>query len=224
MFVNAYICIFKIGIDMKKVVDIEHWNRKEHFEFFINFDEPFWGTTVNVDVTNVYKHSKESAASFFSAALYRILKALNEIQAFRLRIENNVLYEYDTIHASATIGREDNTFGFSFIEFIDDYTAFENGVKKEIARIKESTGLAMTDKTERFDTIHFSALPWLKFTSLSHARQFSYKDSVPKMSTGKIYSEGGKYFMPLSLHAHHSLIDGYHAGLFFKRLEELLYR
>jgi chloramphenicol O-acetyltransferase type A len=42
-------------------------------------------------------------------------------------------------------------------------------------------------------TIHFSAIPWLNFTSLSHARSYTFPDSSPKISFGKMtISENGK--------------------------------
>jgi chloramphenicol O-acetyltransferase type A len=41
-------------------------------------------------------------------------------------------------------------------------------------------------------TIHFSAIPWLNFTSLSHARSYTFPDSSP-ISFGKMtISENGK--------------------------------
>ncbi|MCU6167761.1 hypothetical protein KWH76_23435, partial [Enterobacter roggenkampii] len=40
-------------------IDIEKWNRKEHFNFFKTFDDPFFGMTANVDFTPVYNYSKD---------------------------------------------------------------------------------------------------------------------------------------------------------------------
>ena len=44
---------------MKKILDIENWNRKEHFLFFKNFDDPFFGVTADVDFTDTYRKAKE---------------------------------------------------------------------------------------------------------------------------------------------------------------------
>lgn len=80
--------------------------------------------------------------------------------------------------------------------------------------------------TRNFETdniIHFSALPWLHFTSVSHARNYNFQDSCPKISVGKIIThDDEKKIMPVSLHVHHALMDGYHAGLFFEKLHEML--
>ena len=40
---------------IEKIIDIATWNRKEHFEHFSAFDDPFFGVTVNVDSVS-YTH------------------------------------------------------------------------------------------------------------------------------------------------------------------------
>ena len=34
---------------MKHPIDLEHWNRKEHFLFFGSMDDPFFGLTTQID-------------------------------------------------------------------------------------------------------------------------------------------------------------------------------
>ena len=67
--------------------------------------------------------------------------------------------------------------------------------------------------------IHFSAVPWINFTGLTHSRNFGVTDSCPKISYGKMVEENGKKSMALSVTAHHGLIDGYHIGLFIEALQ-----
>ena len=43
---------------MKRVINLDNWNRKEHFKFFSALDDPFWGITTTVDFTSVYQQSK----------------------------------------------------------------------------------------------------------------------------------------------------------------------
>lgn len=205
---------------MKTKFDLENWNRKEHYLFFKDFTEPFWGLSFNLEITNLYQKAKKENLSYFAISLHRILKSINEVQAFKLRIENDELYLYDTIHASATIGRNDKTFGFSFIEFSPDFNIFSRSIQDETKRINQTPGLAMSQNTERYDTIHFSALPWIPFTALSHARHYAFADSVPKISTGKIISEGKAFIQSISLHCHHALADGFDAGVLYEHLQE----
>ena len=37
---------------IEKIIDIATWNRKEHFEHFSAFDDPFFGVTVHVPVVS----------------------------------------------------------------------------------------------------------------------------------------------------------------------------
>ena len=43
---------------MKRVINLDNWNRKEHFKFFSALDDPFWGITTTVDFTSIYQQSK----------------------------------------------------------------------------------------------------------------------------------------------------------------------
>jgi chloramphenicol O-acetyltransferase len=49
---------------IEKIIDIATWNRKEHFEHFSAFDDPFFGVTVNVDCTRAYREAKNKGVSF----------------------------------------------------------------------------------------------------------------------------------------------------------------
>lgn len=197
---------------MKTLVDLDNWNRKEHFLFFKQMQEPFFGVTITIDCTKAYVASKALGTSFFIYYLYKTLVAVNAFESFRYRIENTHIYKYDRIDGSATISRADGTFGFSLIEFHPDYTIFEQTAKTEIERIQNTAGL-FTREFKDDNVIHFSAIPWLNFTSLSHARNMTFPDSCPKISFGKvIVSDNGTRTMPMSIHVHHGLMDAMHVG------------
>ena len=205
---------------MKQKLDLNTWNRKEHFEFFSQMQEPFFGVTVPIDCTQAYAKSKELNVTFFTYYLHKTLAAINTIEPFRYRIIDNEVYVFDRIDASATILREDKTFGFSWMEYAEDINDFAEITKKEIARIQNTTGLLTREYPE--NQIHFSALPWVNFTSYSHARSFTYPDSCPKISFGKMMDENGIKTIQMAIHVHHGLIDGYHVGQFISCFEELM--
>ena len=39
---------------IEKIIDLATWNRKEHFEHFSAFDDPFFGVTVHVDLSLIH--------------------------------------------------------------------------------------------------------------------------------------------------------------------------
>lgn len=205
---------------MKKPLSLETWKRREHYEFFSKFDEPFFGITTRIDCTKAYQQAKASQSSFFLHYLFRALKACNSIENFNYHIIDGQPYLFDQVNASATIAREDGTFGFSDIIYYEDESLFIKHAKAEIKRTQESRQLMPANAGEH--QLHVTTLPWIDFTSLSHARQFSFPDSCPKIAFGKMISLEGKREMAVSIHGHHALMDGAHIGLFVQRFQGLM--
>lgn len=205
---------------MKEKIDINTWIRKDHFKFFSAFEEPFFGVTVDVDCTATYEEAKENNVSFFLLYLHKSLAAVNQIEPFSYRIIDGEVWKYDVVNAAATINRPNGTFGFGYMDFHEDFEDFKIEANKEIEKVQATTGLIPSASGE--NVIHYSALPWLNFTSMSHARKFSFPDSCPKISFGKVRNEHGKKIMPVSIHVNHALMDGYHVAQFVDAYQALL--
>ena len=197
---------------MKEKIDINTWIRKDHFNFFNSFEEPFFGVTVDVDCTETYNEAKSLGVSFFLLYLHKSLVAANQVENFKYRISGDEVWKYNDVHASATINRPNGTFGFGYIDFYQDFSMFCTEAVKEIEKVQTTTGLIASSSGD--NVIHFSALPWLNFKSISHARKFSRQDSCPKISFGQVRDEFGRKIMSLSIHAHHALVDGFHVSQF----------
>ena len=205
---------------MKQLLNIDTWARKDHFNFFTRFEEPFFGVCVNVDCTNAYTIAKEKGYSFFLYYLHKAMAAMNAIEPFRYRIVDGQVWVYDNIHPSPTINRPDGTFGFAYMEYHHNFVTFAAGAQQEIERVQSSTGLVPAVAGE--NVVHCSSLPWINFTSISHARSFSFKDSCPKISFGKMTEKDGVRSMPVSIHVHHALMDGFHVGQFLELFQQQL--
>lgn len=204
-----------------KTIDISSWKRKQHFEFFNQFEEPYFGITVPIDVTKAMHTAKKNGYSFFKYYLHKCMLATNDIENFKYRItEDNQVVLYDDIGASATMMRENETFGFSYIPFIKDFDTFAIAAQKEMDRIKESDSLFPSE--DPVNVIHYSAIPWLDFSSLTHARMYKRKDSIPKISFGKVTTNNGKKTMPVAIYVHHGLVDGLHISRFATLFQDLL--
>lgn len=206
---------------MKKKINLDNWERKEHFLFFKNLEESFYGITVILDCTKALEIAKKKNIPFYIYYLHKTIVAVNKIENFRYRIIDDKVYLYDEIHVSATVLREDKTFGFSFMKYYQDEQKFYKKTQNEIKRVQQTQGLITTEFKEP-NLIHFSAIPWLDFTSLSHARSYSNQDSCPKISFGKLTKMSQKLSMPVSIHVHHGFVDGYHVGLFVEELQNQL--
>lgn len=205
---------------MKTRIDIDTWQRKDHYLFFSKFDEPFFGVTLEVDCTIAYKKAKEKRVSFFLYYLYKSLEAANEVENFRYRIVDKEVYLFDKVNASPTINRPDHTFGFAYMDFYDSWQEFYPNAKKQIDMVHNSKGLTPAVSGE--NVIHYSSIPWINFTSISHARSYSFPDSSPKITFGKLTHKDGVSTMAVSIFLHHGLGDAYHISLFAERFQELL--
>ena len=168
-------------------------------------------------MTIAYEKAKAQQIPFFVYYLHKTIATINQVENFRYRIEENEVVLYDEIDASSTIMREDKTFGFSFMKFHSDIHEFAKIAQAEIERIQITPGLFTREFPENI--IHFSAVPWINFTGLTHSRKYSLKDSCPKVSYGKLMTENGKKTMAMTVLAHHGLADGYHMGLFVDALQ-----
>jgi len=207
---------------VKTLLDIENWPRKEHFLFFKQFEEPFFGITTTIDCTKSYEKAKQLETSFFIYYLHKTLVAVNANKSFRYRISGEDIFIYDQINASATIMRKDHSFGFSMIDFNADFEVFLKIALIEIERIQNTPGL-FTREFPNDNLIHFSAIPWVNFTSLSHARSYTIPDSCPKISFGKMMiDDEGKRTMSMSIHVHHGLMDGFHVGQFINYFQQIM--
>ena len=191
---------------MYKEVDLNKWNRKSQFDFFKDYDIPFFNITANVDVTNLHLFCKNRDLPFFLSSLFYSTKAINEIEEFRYRIKEDGVICYDKIDAGSTILMDDNTFSFCYFKYIDDVQQFIKAGNKELEILKKKKGL--DPKLNADNLIHYSSIPWISFTSIQHARKFRTGDSIPKLVFGKYYKDGDciKCLYPLRCIMHYLMV------------------
>ena len=203
-----------------KTIDIDSWNRKQQFEHFKDFADPYFSVTIPFDVTKAYQSAKQRSISFFARYLHDCIKAINAVENLRYRIVDDKVVVYDTIHASATLVRPDNTFSLSFINFDSDIDAFINNLEAEKKRVRETADFY--PPVNGLDCIHCSALPWINFSSNKEANS-GEPDSVPKLAFSKTTRNvEGNLIMNVSIAVHHALVDGYHVGLFSEAFQQNL--
>ncbi|MBU2994843.1 chloramphenicol acetyltransferase [Cellulophaga baltica] len=202
-----------------KVIAIDTWNRKEHYEFFNTFSDPYFAVTSKVDVTVAKQYAKKNELSFFGVYLHACMQAINSVENFKYRIEDDKVVRYDVIHASATMIRPNQTFGFTFVNYNEDLNSFIKNVQLEKERILNSNTLF--PPTNTLDCIYCSAMPWVDFTG--HKEPVSgQKESVPKLAFGKVTEVNDKLEMSVAVSVNHALVDGYHVGQFLENFQEFL--
>lgn len=205
-----------------KVIDIESWNRKEHFEFFSKMKSPYFGFTTEVDCTKAYDDAKEKGDSFFAYYLYKSMIAINTVDELKLRMVDDQIILFDEVHVGSTIGRTDGTFGFSFFHYSEDFKTFNERLQDQVHTVQNSTGLGISNDVLPINHIRHTTIPWNSFTTILHPTNFDPKECIPKIAFGKFSIKEGKKMMPVSIEAHHGLADGLHLAKYIEAFQKEL--
>jgi len=200
-------------------IDMETWERREVFNFFRAFTEPYHGVCLRVDCTATYRYAKQHGLSVFLSMLHRSLVAAQQVENFRTRIVDGSAWIFDEIDGGSAVGRPNGTIGFAHYPYRAGIAEFVTEASVEVARVRQRNDL---ERPPQVNLIRYSALPWLDFTSLSHARDMAKEDSAPRITFGKMTEADGRRTMPVSIHVHHALADGLHVAQFVEQFQRLL--
>jgi chloramphenicol O-acetyltransferase type A len=204
---------------MARFLDLESWPRRQTFEFFRKYDNPYFNVCTALEAGPLVELVRsEPDVSFFLAYLYLSLRAANESEPFRYRLSEGRVMVHERIHAGTTVLLEDESFGFAYFNYTEDFASFQAAAREALAQLRARKSFDPQD--HRTDLIHYSILPWVSFTSFSHARNWSGEDSIPKIVFGKATERNGEWRLPVSVEVHHALMDGLHVGRYLEMLQE----
>lgn len=207
---------------MKHIIDINTWERKENYEFFLGFQNPTISITSEVECAGAKARAKAADESFFLHYLYAVLRAVNEIPEFRFRIdaEGRVVY-FDHVDMLTPIKVKENGRFFTIrLPWNTDFQTFYTTAKAIINDIDPNGNPYDMEKVggkDLLDVILLSATPDLYFTSLTCTQEHRHGSNYPLMNAGKAILKEGKLVMPIAMTIHHGFIDGHHLSLFYKR-------
>lgn len=205
-------------------LDLDTWPRRPHYDLFRAYDNPWFNLCADVDVTALHAWcGKGPSRSFFAASLWCSLAAANEIEELRYRIRGPEVVVHPLIHGGSTVLLSDGTFRFAYYDYFPEMHRFIEHVGEITERVRSESG-PLDPQDDRDDLIHYSVIPWVSFTSFSHARRWGTEDAVPKIVFGKHREVGGRRLMPVSVEVHHALVDGLHVGRFYEAFQHRLDR
>lgn len=206
---------------MYKIIDKDNWPRLQQYDFFKDYDNPYFNICTELDVTRLLTQSKDKDVSFFITVLYISIHVANLQKEFRYRMKAGDVIEYDRIHASATVLKEDETFSFCYFDYHSDFKQFYLNARKQIEKCKNGEQ-KFDGRNNDHDMIHYSTIPWISFTSFTNPRNYSNKDSIPKIVFGKYHETEGQYKLPVSVEVHHAMMDGIHVGKYLTAFQNMI--
>jgi chloramphenicol O-acetyltransferase type A len=203
---------------MPRYLDTESWSRRHLFRLFKDYDDPSFNVCADVDATRLLDFTRSRGLSFFVTYHFLSTKTANELEAFRYRLRGGRVLVHERVDAGSTFLLADDSFTFVYFDFTEDFRAFHDAAVATIERARVEAP-PLDAREDRDDLIYHSVLPWVSFTSISHARDSRRQNGIPKISFGKYREAGGRIWMPVSVEVHHALMDGLHVGRYFERLQ-----
>lgn len=201
-----------------RVVDEKCWERAMHCMIFRNSIEPAFCVTFEVDITNFLQKIKKQNFSFTIAMVYAVCKCANEIEAFRYRFLDGTIVLYDKIDTAFTYLNQDTQL----------FKVVNVPMQNKIEEYVELAAKTAREQKEYFtgplgnDVFQCSPMPWITYTHISHTNSGKKDNATPLFDWGKYYKKNGTFFIPISVQAHHSFVDGIHIGKFADGLQKYM--
>jgi chloramphenicol O-acetyltransferase type A len=111
-----------------------------------------------------------------------------------------------------------DAFSYCAVEYCEAFPKFRTNAEDRIERSRQKADID-TDEG-RHDLLYVTSIPWISFTGVTHAMRTHPSDSIPRIAWGKYFESNGRIMLPLSVSAHHALVDGLHIGKYFGLLQE----
>jgi chloramphenicol O-acetyltransferase type A len=212
-----------VSTEEPRYLDLASWPRRESFEYFRHYDKPYFNICTRVDVAPLRQAliDADRPCSVMLACHHLVLRSACRVEPMRYRIEQGRVRIHDVVHASTTVLREDQSLGFALLRHADDLARFAQQARTAIEAVR-TRQIPFEPQDESSAVVHLTTLPWIHFTSFSHARNWGREDAIPKFAFGRFEADGARLWMPMSVEVHHALMDGLHLGQFVQAFEAAL--
>ena len=201
-------------------LDMERYPRRQHLAYFLSLQYPYVGVTNDVDVTELTQFCKREQRSFYLAFLHAAALAADDVPELRQRIRDRRVVEYRACPTSHIELREDGTYCYCTLRHHMPLDAYFSQAERARAQCRSGGGIQEDEDAEGMYFI--STLPWLHYTALIQPTAGG-EESNPRITWGRFQKDWrGREQLPVTLLAHHGLVDGLQIARFYERLEKRL--
>ncbi len=196
-------------------INVSKWDKREAFELYSGFNNPFFSITTKIDVTNVKRLSKTESLSFYCLMVWVCTKAVNSVPEFRVRIHGDRVVRIDEARANFTfLKKGSEQFMCAEIPWDKDYRRFCERAEKHMDAQKKFIEAERDDNNPENDdsVIYFSCTPWFDFESVQQPHAGDVNDCIPRIVWGKYFEEDGRLKLHFTVDVNHRVIDGYLLG------------
>lgn len=203
-------------------IDLDKYDRRQHYEYFSSLQYPYVGVTNNVDVCELVQFCKTKNYSFYLTFLHAAALAADGVRELRHRIRGGGIIEYSECPTSHIELLDNNTYCYCTLHHhmtMEEYIPY---AVEERNRCRQNGSI---DEDDDSDSMYFiSTLPWLHYTAMIQPVAGG-EESNPGITWGKFQEDYcGRKQLPVTLLAHHALVDGIHIAMFYRNLEQEIHK
>lgn len=201
-------------------LDLETFPRRQHLAYFSSLAYPYVGVTNNVDVTELVQFCRQQQHSFYLLFMHAAALAADGVPELRQRIRNGEVVEYSECPTSHTELLDNGTYAYCTLHHHMSLEAYL--AQAESARTQCRLNGSIEEDADSESMYFISTLPWLPYTALIQPVAGG-GDSNPRITWGRFQPDAvGRQQLPVTLLAHHGLVDGIHIARFYENLEKEL--
>lgn len=203
-----------------KKMDIEKWERKEHYLYYTEKLKVEFNMTASIDVGRLLEFCHANGYRFYPAVIYFVTRVLNKIENFRMfKDEQGNLCVWEKIIPNYTIFHEDDkTFSDCWTDFSEDFDVFYHDIIEDMQKFQYKKGIKVKDNQPPYFYC-ISCVPWVSFTCCNSRVANGEPSFFPIVTVGKYEKGMTGTLMPVNITVAHAVCDGYHVGRFFEELQ-----
>lgn len=205
-----------------KIINLEEYYRKGVFNHFSKDAKCSISMTSRINVTELYKASKESQTKFYLNFLYVLSTALNRKEDYRMMYnwKTNEIYCFDEINPTQYVFHDDTkTCTPVYTKYYKDYKMFYENAQKDVEEAKK-TREYLLDEANHPNWFDASFMPWVSYDSFNVELPDGYLYFQPIINWGKYRWESDQLMMPVTVRLNHAIGDGYLVSLVYLLIEE----
>lgn len=204
------------------MIDMENWNRKQHFEHYLKNVKCGFSITSNIECAALVPAVKAKSLKLYPALLYMVTTVVNMQQELRTCFnDDKELGYWERMNPSYTVFHQDtHTFSSLWTEYTDDFNEFYQNILVDIEKYSDNKDLFPKPDCPP-NCFPISCIPWTSFTGFNLNLFNDNQFLLPIVTIGKYFEQGNTLQLPVCLQIHHAVADGYHAAQFMNNLQQL---
>ena len=201
---------------MPKEVDPKDTTRAAAYALWMKASNPMVTFFKTFDVTNLIKVSRKRSLKFNMLLDYCIGKAAVNVKEFYILPVGEKLMQYDTIAVNTIVNNKEGEVSSCDLSYNAELNQFNEEYLKYTAQV--AANCQDRDLSENSMVIGTSAIIDTEIDGAVGMNSGIFNN--PFIIWGRYRKKRFRYYLPLSFQFHHTQMDGAHAGVFLKNLQD----